>query len=247
MKQRKRSAESVPDAFIHIIGNNMLQNELLLSFLKDKIGIKGKCLSKFKSEHLVCENESAQSIFFLIDYKSIDMKNFWQGINSLKESDPSHCFVALFNVDSKTKIEKMAIGYNVEGVFYYSDPPTTILKGIVAILNGDLWYSRRIMTKCLLEPKSSANSPEKKYAEDLLTSREKEILTLIVSGHISRKIADTLGISYHTVNSHIYNIYSKINVTNRLQATLWAASWKNLFFWSAKETINCWSLIHGLE
>ena len=227
MKQQKKSADSAPDAFIHIIGNNMFQNELLLSFLKDTIGIKGKCLSKFKSGHLAGESESAQSIFFLIDCKSIDMKSFWQGINSLKESNPSQCLIALCNVDSNAKIEKMAIGYGIEGVFYDTDPPQTIPKGIVAILNGDLWYSRKTMTKFLLEPKSSANSPEKKYANDLLTWREKEVLTLIASGHISREIADTLCISSHTVKTHIYNIYSKLNVTNRLQATLWAAKYLN--------------------
>ena len=222
---KKADPGSIPDAFIHIIGNNMLQNELLLSFLNDKIGLKGKCLSKLKSEHLACESESAQSIFYLIDCKNIDMKNFWQGINSLKEANPPQCFIALCNVASNAKIEKMAMDYGLQGVFYDNDPPKTIPKGIAAILNGDLWYSRKTMTKFLLEPKSLANSPEKKYADDLLTSREKEVLTLIASGHISREIADTLCISSHTVKTHIYNIYSKINVTNRLQATLWAAKY----------------------
>ena len=119
----------------------------------------------------------------------------------------------------------MAMDYGIQGVFYDNDLPKSIPKGIAAILNGDLWYSRKTMTKFLLEPKSLANSPEKKYADDLLTSREKEVLTLIASGHISREIADTLCISSHTVKTHIYNIYSKINVTNRLQATLWAAKY----------------------
>ena len=81
------------------------------------------------------------------------------------------------------------------------------------------------MTKFLLEPNFSANSPENKYANDLLTSREKEVLILIASGHSSRKISDTLCISSHTVKTHIYNIYNKINVSNRLQATLWAAKY----------------------
>ncbi len=62
--------------------------------------------------------------------------------------------------------------------------------------------------------------------ESLLTSREMEILTLISVGAKNEEIADKLFISPNTVKTHIYNIFKKIGVPNRLQAALWAA--KNL-------------------
>ena len=40
---KKTSPGSVPNAFITIVGQNMLQNELLRSYLKKKAGLKGKC------------------------------------------------------------------------------------------------------------------------------------------------------------------------------------------------------------
>jgi DNA-binding NarL/FixJ family response regulator len=223
LKKQKKPTDSASDVFIHIIGSNMLQNELLLSFMKDKIGLKGKCLSKLDPECLTSESESEQSNFFLFDCKGINMENFWNEINSLNESKPSQCFIVLCNVDPKTKTDKIAMGHGIEGVFYDNDPLQTIPKGIVSILNGDLWYSRKTMTKFLLEPKPLSKSSENSYANDLLTPREKEVLTLIALGHNSKKMADMLCISTHTVKTHIYNIYNKINTTNRLQATLWAA------------------------
>jgi DNA-binding CsgD family transcriptional regulator len=62
-------------------------------------------------------------------------------------------------------------------------------------------------------------------AAALLTLREKEILIMIASGVTNRKIGAFLGISTNTVKTHVYNIFSKISVPNRLQAALWAAKY----------------------
>lgn len=51
-----------------------------------------------------------------------------------------------------------------------------------------------------------------------LTKREVEILSLIIEGHSSKKVADLLFISKRTVDFHLDNIYQKLQVTNRLQA-----------------------------
>ena len=59
-----------------------------------------------------------------------------------------------------------------------------------------------------------------------LTRRETEILALIAAGHTNEEMAEKLFISPHTVKTHVYNIFQKIAVPNRLQAALWAA--KNL-------------------
>ena len=225
MGQQKTTTDSMSDAFICIIGNNKLQNELLLSYLKETIGLKGKWLLDLEPAKKTVDSGSVQPIFILIDCKTIDINNSWNEINGLKESNPSPCFVALCNVDIKAEIEKMAIDNGIDGVFYENDPLHVIPKGIASILNGDLWYSRKTMTKFVLEPKQSANSLENKFAGDQLTFREREVLALIASGHNSREVSEKLFISSHTVKTHIYNIYSKINVTNRLQATLWAAKY----------------------
>ena len=51
-----------------------------------------------------------------------------------------------------------------------------------------------------------------------LTSRELEVLKLIVKGMSNKEIASTLIISDHTVKNHINNILSKMEVTDRTQA-----------------------------
>ncbi len=45
-----------------------------------------------------------------------------------------------------------------------------------------------------------------------ISDREKQILKLLVDGLSYKMIADIEGISYHTVNSHVRNIYEKLHV-----------------------------------
>lgn len=53
---------------------------------------------------------------------------------------------------------------------------------------------------------------------DLLSVREKEVLKLIKHGRRSKEIAEKLSLSINTVNRHRQNIFSKLNVTNALEA-----------------------------
>jgi HD-GYP domain-containing protein (c-di-GMP phosphodiesterase class II) len=55
-----------------------------------------------------------------------------------------------------------------------------------------------------------------------LTSRELEVLLVLVSGSSNQQIAEQLGISAKTVGHHIQHIYGKAGVRSRAAATLWA-------------------------
>ena len=57
---------------------------------------------------------------------------------------------------------------------------------------------------------------------DELTSREKEVLTLVAKGSSNQKIAETLYVREVTVKTHLNNIFKKLNVSNRTQAVLLA-------------------------
>ncbi len=51
-----------------------------------------------------------------------------------------------------------------------------------------------------------------------LTSRELEVLSLVIEGYSSKQVADMLFISKRTVDFHLDNIYGKLQVSNRMQA-----------------------------
>lgn len=58
-------------------------------------------------------------------------------------------------------------------------------------------------------------TPEADYG---LSSREKEILRLCVDGLTKRQIADKLFLAYYTIDTHMKNIYEKLQVHSRTEA-----------------------------
>jgi NarL family two-component system response regulator LiaR len=55
-----------------------------------------------------------------------------------------------------------------------------------------------------------------------LTRREREILALVAEGHSNRELARMLWVTEQTVKFHLSNIYRKLDVANRTEASRWA-------------------------
>ena len=209
------------DVLIHVIGPNMLQNELLTSFLENNIGAECRQYRMLDSNFKATLGSNGKH-FLLVDClgeKGTDPWSLYQ-FNGL--STTNQVFIAFYNVNSESNIEKKAVDSGVHGLFYQEESFKVLPKAIGAILNGELWFSRKTMSKFI----KSGSKPTGRVTTDMaccLTEREREILICIATGTGNQEIADDLCISLHTVKTHIYNIYKKINVKNRLQASLWAA------------------------
>jgi LuxR family transcriptional regulator of csgAB operon len=89
------------------------------------------------------------------------------------------------------------------------------------VREGDWWIPREVMIKCIIE--GTDEDVSSKRGSEILTHRQTEILAQVAVGASNDEIAENLNVSPHTVKTHLYNIFKKIKVTNRLQAALWAA------------------------
>ncbi len=59
------------------------------------------------------------------------------------------------------------------------------------------------------------------YPVDILTPRELSVISLLVEGLSNRVIAERLGISLNTLETHLRRIYRKLHVSNRTQTVRW--------------------------
>jgi LuxR family transcriptional regulator of csgAB operon len=83
-------------------------------------------------------------------------------------------------------------------------------------MKGELFFPRKILEAHILADGPSVDLPNGQRTD--LTRREREVLQMLATGMPNRDIAVRLCISPHTVKTHIYKLYKKINVTNRYQA-----------------------------
>ena len=224
MTSDDKLAAQITSQNIFIIGPNKLQNQLLVRFLEKEIGAicsEGDNIHQFLSTD---HPHDEQPILFLWDCFGKHIDSLLAELRSVNETSPAPYFVAPFNVPDDTENEQSALDFGIRGFFYEHDTLNQLVKGIRAIFSNELWVSREILTKRILNDRGPMEQPKK--SNNLLTTREIEVLGLIAGGIKNEEIADQLCISPHTVRTHIYNIFKKINVPNRLQAALWAV--KNL-------------------
>jgi DNA-binding NarL/FixJ family response regulator len=208
---------------VHIVGPLQFQNELMAWYLRENTGLTCTCRKNLNAETL-CDPPAEKTALILMDCLANDSTNLWSEIRSFFDSGQKRYYVALFNMTNDQSFGNDLVKKGIRGIFYNSDPLPNLAKGVPAILDGELWYSRKDLVKCLLD--SDTGSAAAVQLKNLLTYREKDVLFLIASGISNTEIADKLNISRNTVKTHLYNIYNKIRVPNRLQAALWAA--KNL-------------------
>jgi len=211
---------------VFILGSLTLQNEFLLYVIKKEIlpdcSIFDRELNAFAMSHNEYNGESKtkKKALILID---TEYQSFEEILNSIiSNRSLADCYIALFNLNESAGVEKKALSRNIRGFFYKEDHFEIFLKGIRSILNGEIWISKDILLKCVFD--SFSDKQMALEEKTTLTPREIEILTLVGMGSTNEEIANKINVSTNTVKTHLYNIFKKINVGNRLQAALWAAA-----------------------
>lgn len=130
----------------------------------------------------------------------------------------------LVNAEPNLRIESLLTWSNLKGLFYFEDDFDKVMMGLKGILNGENWLSRDILNQLigyLLSLNNTVGELETKLEMEL-TRRELQVLSALCQGGSNLDIADSLFVSEHTVKSHLYSIFRKLEVKNRMQAITWA-------------------------
>jgi DNA-binding NarL/FixJ family response regulator len=107
-----------------------------------------------------------------------------------------------------------ATGYLVKNSWFGNFP-----EAVLQVVNGGASLTPNLARRLLhkFEPPQTVPLPPNE-AKEQLSAREKQVLKLVAEGCTSTEIGARLAISGQTVNTHIKNMYRKLNVRTRAQA-----------------------------
>ncbi|WP_322974104.1 LuxR C-terminal-related transcriptional regulator [Larsenimonas rhizosphaerae] len=190
------------------------QSELFVQYVRDKLSCEVEALGP--RDNVPDDND--RHFVVLLDADHVNEKDMHQW-EECAASDQNNMTMAAFNLADENQAITLATTFRLQGVFYRRDSLALICKGIAKLINSELWMSRTLMTRLIkFYRRQQVNAYRPACG---LTHRELEILRLLGTGASNTEIANQLFVSEHTVKSHLYNIFRKLKVKNRIQAMNW--------------------------
>lgn len=98
-----------------------------------------------------------------------------------------------------------------------------LVNAIESVSRGGMFLYPSLATKLVEEYLRRVGSGEERSSYDALTPRERQVLQLIGDGRTNQEIAEKLGLSVHTVQTHRVHIMNKLGLHNRAQLVSYAA------------------------
>jgi DNA-binding NarL/FixJ family response regulator len=121
------------------------------------------------------------------------------------------CMQTVFDTDDKVFASLCA---GASGYILKNTPPDKILQAIREVAAGGAFFTPSIAKKVLQNFQQQPNKPTLVRLSD----KEKEVLKYLVDGLSYKMIADKMSLSFHTIHTHMRNIYEKLHVNSKGEA-----------------------------
>jgi DNA-binding NarL/FixJ family response regulator len=134
-----------------------------------------------------------------------------------RDSPDTLCVVATVFDDDAHLFPALRAG--AQGYVLKDQPPSALAEMLRGIAAGQPPLSPSIARRLLRHFQPSPSTPD----DGVLTARETDVLRLAAKGYTTQLIADAFSLSRHTVCGYLKDIYRKLSVSSRAEATLEAA------------------------
>lgn len=162
---------------------------------------------------LISESENHSYNFLLVDM-TFPLDSGLSILKYIQSSTAKKCIKTLvISGISDVKIIGAAKTYGADGFVFKNDGPESIFSAINQINNGGTYF----------EPGDNALTEGSKLDHLLnLSSRQKDLLDLLLLGYSNKKIAGCLGLSYGTVKNYMFDLMRTLSVRSRMDIVILA-------------------------
>ena len=169
---------------------------------------------------LLAEKEQPDIILFDLMLGDEDGLEF---LPALCDISPNSRVLVLTGVQT-TESHRIAIRRGAMGIVLKQQAADLLLKAIRKVYAGEVWIDRSMMGSVLddvrTERQQGTNTEATKIAS--LTPREREVVALVSEGLKNKLIGERLYISETTVTHHLSSVFSKLEVSDRLELIIYA-------------------------
>jgi DNA-binding NarL/FixJ family response regulator len=194
-------------------------------------GVKA-ALQKDSEIVIAGEGETGEELFDILDKRKVDVvlldislpdSSGIDLISTIRSKYPLVKIIIL-SMYSRSDYVLEAISNGVNGYVTKENSPVRLINGIKQVMNDEYYFDQVtlevIIHKALEHPQRYYDVKDEAY--ESLTAREQEIMRLLAEGFSVKKIAQSLFISFRTVENHRTSIFRKLNVKNAAELVHYA-------------------------
>lgn len=196
-----------------LLSTSCIQSQLMRNFLSDLLQTE----IKLETEQSLTLTERNNAIVLLVDFSNLPDSDIAWEVQLQNYEKKVH--TVILNTPEDITPQALLKWPNICGYFSHCEEQETLITGLKSILNGEYWIPHSMLVEMIIYLQTISKDT---ISNIDLTCREIDVLHHLCNDKNNTEIANLLFLSEHTVKSHLYKAYKKINVKNRSQAKQWA-------------------------
>jgi DNA-binding NarL/FixJ family response regulator len=211
---RKRNARTI---HVLVADSSHLHTQLLVGVLNSDPDFNVVSSDLNLTDVMSASMTQKVGVFVLSAFADEDARSGLKILQELRETYPKARAVILLDSSEPKRVQE-ALRAGAKGVFDHRESPEMLCRCVRELHGGRVWVNNDHVALAL---ESLASAPKVRAVGgngiDLLSKRESEVVSCLAEGLSNREIAERLGLSQHTIKNHLFRIFDKLGVSNRIE------------------------------
>ena len=207
---------------ILLVEEQLIVRKGLCMFIEEQPGLRvvGEASSHTEAIEIAASTQPDIILFEFLSENSDGFEIIQELLSAAKEAH-----IIILTGQRDPKIHHQALSFGARGIVVKHEEPDILIKAINKVNAGEMWSARSTTASIFAEMLSVIRSGKTDLEAGkiaMLTRREREVVTLVAKGLKNKQIAKQLFISEVTVSHHLTSIFTKLDISDRLQLIVYA-------------------------